>query len=57
LHDKDWVFVPAPNSSFKRLEVKGGKMLPDGTQIVQTGITPGQQVVKDALSLEAESEQ
>jgi cobalt-zinc-cadmium efflux system membrane fusion protein len=57
LHDKDWVFVPSPNSSFRRLEVKGGKTLPDNTQIIQSGVTPGQQVVKDALSLEAESEQ
>jgi cobalt-zinc-cadmium efflux system membrane fusion protein len=57
LHDKDWVFVPAPNDSFRRIEVKGGKTLPDNTQIIQSGITSGQQVVKDALSLEAESEQ
>jgi cobalt-zinc-cadmium efflux system membrane fusion protein len=57
LHDKDWVFIPAPNSSFRRLEITGGKILPNNTQIVQSGIGPGQQVVKDALSLEAESEQ
>jgi cobalt-zinc-cadmium efflux system membrane fusion protein len=57
LHDKDWVFIPAPNSSFRRLEVNGGKILPNNTQIVQSGIGPGQPVVKDALSLEAESEQ
>jgi len=57
LHDKDWVFIPAPNSSFRRVEIKGGKMLPDNAQIIQSGIAPGQQVVRDALSLEAESEQ
>ena len=57
LHDKDWVFIPAPNDSFRRLEITGGKILPDNTQVVQSGLSPGQQVVKDALSLEAESEQ
>jgi cobalt-zinc-cadmium efflux system membrane fusion protein len=57
LHDKDWVFIPAPNDQFRRLEIHGGKLLPNNTQIVQSGISPGQQVVKDALSLEAESEQ
>ena len=57
LHDKDWVFIPAPNNSFRRLEITGGKILENNTQVVQTGIGPGQQVVKDALSLESESEQ
>jgi cobalt-zinc-cadmium efflux system membrane fusion protein len=57
LHDKDWVFIPAPNSSFRRLEINGGKILPNNMQLVQSGIGPGQQIVKDALSMEAESEQ
>jgi cobalt-zinc-cadmium efflux system membrane fusion protein len=57
LHDKDWVFIPAPNNSFRRLEITGGQILPNNTQLVKAGIGPGQQVVKDALSLEAESEQ
>jgi cobalt-zinc-cadmium efflux system membrane fusion protein len=57
LHDKDWVFIPAANSSFRRLEITGGKILPNNMQLVQAGIGPGQQLVKDALSLEAESEQ
>jgi cobalt-zinc-cadmium efflux system membrane fusion protein len=57
LHDKDWVFIPAPDSSFKRLEITGGKILPNNMQLIQSGIAPGQQVVKDALSMEAESEQ
>lgn len=57
LHDKDWVFVQAPNSSFRRVEITSGKILPNNMQIVQSGLTVGQPVVKDALSLEAESEQ
>lgn len=57
LHDKDWVFIPAANNSFRRLEVHAGNILPNNLQIVQSGIGPGQPVVKDSLSLEAESEQ
>jgi membrane fusion protein, heavy metal efflux system len=57
LHDKDWVFVPAGNGSFRRLAITSGKTVDNDMQIVQDGIAPGQRVVKDALSLEAESEQ
>jgi cobalt-zinc-cadmium efflux system membrane fusion protein len=57
LHDKDWVFIRAPNNSFRRVAITGGKTLDNNMQIVQDGIAPGQQVVRDALSLEAESEQ
>jgi cobalt-zinc-cadmium efflux system membrane fusion protein len=57
LHDHDWVFIPANNNSFRRVEVHSGKTLDNNMQIVQIGIQPGQQVVKDALALNAESEQ
>jgi cobalt-zinc-cadmium efflux system membrane fusion protein len=57
LHDRDWVFIPANNNSFQRVEVQSGKTLDNDMQIIQTGIQPGQQVVKDALALNAESEQ
>jgi cobalt-zinc-cadmium efflux system membrane fusion protein len=57
LHDKDWAFMQAPNNSFRRVEIIGGKMLANNMQIVQSGIKAGQPVVRDALSLEAESEQ
>ena len=56
LHDRDWVFVPVPQQEFRRTEVKAGK-LADGTQDILSGISPGQQVVKDALALSAESSQ
>ena len=56
LHDRDWVFVPAGNGQFKRNEVTGGK-IENGTQIILSGITPGQQIVEDALALNSESEQ
>ncbi len=52
LHDRDWVFVPAGNGQFKRVQVEGGDMLPGGQEEVLSGLTPGQQVVKDVLNLQ-----
>jgi cobalt-zinc-cadmium efflux system membrane fusion protein len=56
LHDRDWVFVPAGQGQFRRTEVIGGKIF-DGKQEVTRGISPGQQVVNDALALNAEASQ
>jgi cobalt-zinc-cadmium efflux system membrane fusion protein len=53
LHDRDWVFVPAPGQKFKRVEVHAGNMLPGNKQEVLSGINPGQQVVSNVLQLEA----
>jgi len=53
LHDREWVFVPAGNGQFKRVAVQSGDMLPGGQQVIMAGISPGQQVVKDILNLEA----
>ncbi len=53
LHDREWVFVPAGQGQFKRVEVTGGSMLPGGEQEILSGITAGQQVVKDVLNLQA----
>ena len=57
LHDRDWVFLPAGNNQYKRTEVRGGKFLPNGKQEIQSGLSPGQQVVVNALSLETEGAQ
>lgn len=57
LHDRDWVFVPASNGYFRRVEIKSGNTAPNNMQIVVSGLAPGQQVVKDALALNAESDQ
>ena len=56
LHDRDWVFVPAGDSQFKRLEVHAGDMLPGNRQEILSGIDPGQQVVRDVVALEATAE-
>ncbi|MGD0797852.1 MAG: efflux RND transporter periplasmic adaptor subunit [Acidobacteriaceae bacterium] len=53
LHDRDWVFVPAGNSRFRRVEVHAGNMLPGDRQELLSGINPGQQVVSNVLQLEA----
>jgi cobalt-zinc-cadmium efflux system membrane fusion protein len=57
LHDRDWVYIPANGRKFRRLEVTGGDMLPGGMQEVVTGITPGQQVVANALEFQNTVEQ
>ncbi len=53
LHDREWVFEPAGQGQFKRVQVDGGDMLPGGQQEILSGLAPGQQVVQDVLNLEA----
>jgi membrane fusion protein, heavy metal efflux system len=57
LHDRDWVYAPAGNNQFRRIEVQGGDMLPGGLQEILSGIQPGQQVVSNALVLQSTVEQ
>ena len=57
LHDRDWVYVPAGEKKFRRVEVKAGVSLPDKMQEIRTGIEPGQQVVTNALVLQNTAEQ
>ena len=52
LHDREWVYMPAGNGSFKRAEVVAGNMLPDNMQEIISGIKPGDQVVSNALVLQ-----
>lgn len=56
LHDRDWVFEPAGNNQFKRVEVTTGDMLPGDMQEILSNLAPGQQVVKQILELEATAE-
>ena len=56
LHDRDWVFAPGESGLFRRVEVSGGK-IENGTQIILSGVSPGQKIVQDALALNSESEQ
>ena len=60
LHDRNWVYVPMGGGRFRRVEVVAGKMLPAApspTQEIISGLAPGQQVVANALDLQATVEQ
>jgi cobalt-zinc-cadmium efflux system membrane fusion protein len=59
LHDRDWVYVPAGQGQFRRVEVMAGKMLPGNPENIQevTGIEPGQKVVANALVLQFTAQQ
>jgi membrane fusion protein, heavy metal efflux system len=52
LHDLDWVYMPAPNNMFQRVEVKSGDQLPNQMAQVLSGLQPGQKVVTNALALQ-----
>ena len=54
LHDRDFVFVPAPGNKFRRVEVVSGDLLQEDTNLqeIKSGIAPGQQLVSNALVLD-----
>jgi cobalt-zinc-cadmium efflux system membrane fusion protein len=52
LHDRDWVYTPAGNNKFRRLEVVSGDTLPNQMQEIISGLQPGQKVVTNALGLQ-----
>jgi cobalt-zinc-cadmium efflux system membrane fusion protein len=52
LHDRDWVYVPAPGQKFRRVMVVGGDLLPGNMQEILSGISVGQQVVINPLPLQ-----
>jgi membrane fusion protein, heavy metal efflux system len=54
MHDRDFVFVPAPDKKFRRVEVVGGDLLQENTNLqeIKSGLEPGQQVVTNALVLD-----
>lgn len=54
MHDRDFVYVPAPGNKFRRVEIAGGDLLQDNVNLqeVKSGLQPGQQVVTNALVLD-----
>ncbi|MBZ5687021.1 MAG: efflux RND transporter periplasmic adaptor subunit [Acidobacteriia bacterium] len=52
IHDRDWVYVPAPDNRFRRAEVVSGDITAGNNQEIISGIAPGQKVVSNALALE-----
>ncbi|HVY92503.1 MAG TPA: efflux RND transporter periplasmic adaptor subunit [Bryobacteraceae bacterium] len=57
LHDRDWVYEPAGGNTFRRVEVKGGAILPSKAQIITSGVAPGDKVVANALEMQNTVEQ
>lgn len=57
LHDRTYVFEPAGDNTFKRVQVKTGATLPGNLLEVLAGLDVGQQVVGNALDLENTVEQ
>jgi len=57
LHDRDWVYTPAANDSFRRVEVVAGQMVPPNLQEIVSGLKPGDRVVSNALILQNTVEQ
>jgi len=54
MHDRDFVYVAAPDKKFRRMEVVSGDLLPDNKNLqeIKSGLQPGQQVVTNALVLD-----
>jgi cobalt-zinc-cadmium efflux system membrane fusion protein len=52
LHDRDWVFLRTGGSTFRRVEVRSGQMIPPDQQEILTGLRPGDRVVRNALDLQ-----
>jgi membrane fusion protein, heavy metal efflux system len=52
IHDRDWVYEPAPGNRFRRVEVASGDPLPNDLLEIKAGLMPGQQAVANALVLD-----
>ena len=54
MHDRDFVYEPAPGRKFRRVEVVSGDVLNDNTNLqeVRSGLKPGDQVITNALVLD-----
>ena len=57
LHDREWVYLPAGDRKFRRVEVTSGEALPNNMQEVVSGLQTGQQVVSNALVMQNTVEQ
>lgn len=57
LHDREWVYTPLGDGSFRRQEVTAGNMLPGNLQEVTSGVKPGDRVIADALTFQNTVEQ
>jgi cobalt-zinc-cadmium efflux system membrane fusion protein len=56
MHDRDFVFVPVADKTFRRTEVQAGSLLAGDKQELLSGLQAGQKVVSNALILDASGE-
>ena len=52
LHDRDWIYVPAPGNRFRRVEVIAGDTLRNGMQELKSGLQPDEKLVLNPLALQ-----
>jgi cobalt-zinc-cadmium efflux system membrane fusion protein len=57
LHDKDWVYEIKADKKFQRVEVQAGNTLPGDMEEINSGLAPGTQVVRNALTFQNTLEQ
>jgi cobalt-zinc-cadmium efflux system membrane fusion protein len=57
LHDRNWLYIPAGDKKFRRVEVVAGAALPNNMQEVLSGLKVGEQVVSNALVFQNTVEQ
>jgi cobalt-zinc-cadmium efflux system membrane fusion protein len=57
LHDRNWVYVPAGDRKYRRVEIIAGVSLPNNMQEIALGLKVGEQVVRNALVLQNTVEQ
>jgi len=57
LHDREWVYTPFGNGSFRSVEVIAGSTLPGNIQEIIGGIKPGDKVISNALVFQNTVEQ
>jgi cobalt-zinc-cadmium efflux system membrane fusion protein len=54
LHDKDWVFRKEGNQQFRKIGVQADGLAPDGMQEIRSGVSPGDELVVNALEFSTE---
>lgn len=57
LHDCDWVYMPQDAHTFRRVEVRSGRVIAGGRQEILSGIRPGDRVVANLLLLDSTPDQ
>lgn len=52
MHDREFIYTPSGEGSFKRIEVTTGNTLPGNMLEIVSGVKPGDRVIADALVLQ-----